>query len=148
MKSAIFICIVALASASPDRASRFELEYCGGHRGCELGVAARYGDVEKLSELERHRGYDVNYVDHNGWTALMLAVFNGETEFVRRLLEDDEVIINKQSTRDVGGYRESASYPYGSTALDIAIGKNNQAIVSLLTRNIIRKCKYSDVPNC
>ena len=99
---------------------------CGGDRGCELRHAASNGDVEKLSELRQLPGFDVNAVDSYGRTALMAAAFGGETESVRRLLEDDEIIINKQSTR---AYE---SITAGSTALDIARRRNKQAIVRLL----------------
>merc|ERR1712228_669182 len=94
-------------------------DVCSGDRGCELSEAAVHGDVEKLSKLRQQAGYDVNAVGSDGRTALMWAARNGKTEFVRRLIEDDEIIINKQTI-------------YGSTALDMARRENEQDIVRLL----------------
>ena len=99
---------------------------CSGDRGCELVTAGGNGDVQKLSELRQLPGFDVNAVSSRGYTALMWAAYYGETEFVRRLIEDDEIIINKQTTRALN------SQPAGSTALDIARRRNKQDIVKLL----------------
>jgi len=119
----VFVCLFALASA---QSYRFYRNSCSGDRGCELRIAAIWGDLEKLSELRQLPGFDVNAVSSSGRTALMAAAYYGETEFVRRLLEDDEIIINKQST---GAW---SSYPAGSTALDIARQRNKQDTVKLL----------------
>ena len=95
-------------------------DVCSGDHVCELRWAAILGDVEKLSELRQLPGFDVNAVNSlDGWTALMMAAWMGQTEFVRRLLDDDEIIINKHSNA-------------GKTALDIARFYNRQEIVRLL----------------
>jgi len=126
----VFICLFALASASPYRMSDDDYRWAcrdSGNRVCELRWAAEWGDVHKLSELRQLPGFDVNAAVNSdgGWTALMWASFYGKTEFVRRLIEDDKTIINKQST-------SALIYPAGSTALDMARGENQQAIVRLL----------------
>jgi len=126
----VFVCLFALACASP-RPPRCKSEYaywcsCGDRR-CELMKAATYGDVEKLSELRQLPGFDVNAAYRGEWTALMKAAFWGKTDFVRRLLEDEKIIINKLARYNIG-----AAYEAGTTASDIARDRNNKDIVRLL----------------
>ena len=47
--------------------------------------AARFGDNEVLDEFIR-AGYDLNSADDKGYTALILAAYNGHGETVERLL--------------------------------------------------------------
>ena len=47
--------------------------------------AARFGDNEILDEFIR-AGYDLNSADGNGYTALILAAYNGHGDTVERLL--------------------------------------------------------------
>merc|ERR1712241_1125857 len=106
--------ITTLHNKESSKGSKVMCDVVDGHQpvdgddNCELKWAAVWGDVQKLSDLRQQEGYDVNAVDENGWTALMFAAFKGKTEFARRLLEDDKIIIKKRG------------YDSGLTALDIA----------------------------
>ncbi|WP_421683974.1 ankyrin repeat domain-containing protein [Stutzerimonas urumqiensis] len=74
-----------LAESAGDSASSAESEQVQHQLRIYFFNAARFGDNEVLDEFIRS-GYDLNTTDDKGYTALILAAYNGRADTVERLL--------------------------------------------------------------
>ena len=74
------------------------------------------------------KGADVNAVDDRGYTALMIASENGNTEVVSALLTHEEIDVNAANKRGDTALTLAASFPTDQT---------NDAVLALLKRNEI-----------
>jgi len=73
-------------------------------------LAVRQGKIETMQNLLKN-GANINAVDNDGWTALMLAVAFGRVNIARELLENPNIDLN---------IRDNS----GQTVLDLANGQD------------------------
>ena len=85
--------------------------------------SARWGHTEVVRALLAAPGIDLNKVNKDGMTAVMLAASRGHIEVVMTLLAAPGIDINKRATR--GEYE-------GKMALGIAIDRNHYETAALL----------------
>ena len=83
--------------------------------------ACRAGNSAIVSRLVEVPGLDINYQDENGWTAALLASWEGQTECVRILAETGKVDWNKRDR-------------WGETPLYLALESGYSDIVDIIVQ--------------
>ena len=99
---------------------RFELQeiFCTHIIEAPLWQLCKQGNLAKVGEAIA-RGEDVNGKDEGKWTALMLAIFERDTEIVKLLLDQPTVDLNCTNFN-------------GHTALHVAAWKDNVEALKML----------------
>ena len=99
---------------------RFELQeiFCTHIIEAPLWQLCKQGNLAKVREAIA-RGEDVNGKDEGKWTALMLAIFERDTEIVKLLLDQPTVDLNCTNFN-------------GQTALHVAAWKDNVEALKML----------------
>jgi len=90
-----------------------------------LHLAAKFDDVEAIRFFAGH-GMDVDALDAESWTPLILATFFGSAKAVHVLLND------LQANGTIASTKDCPPFPAGTTALQMARMQNYPAIVDLL----------------
>ncbi|GBN59406.1 Ankyrin-2 [Araneus ventricosus] len=105
-----------------------------------LLAAAQNGDSQRVQELLKQSGIDVNYVDTNGNTCLHLAAERGCVEIVRELLKRSDIEVNVKNRDDskyiypiyVGDDPTRGELTVGNTPLFCAVMRGHLEVVKLL----------------
>ncbi|GBN68931.1 Ankyrin-2 [Araneus ventricosus] len=87
-----------------------------------LLAAAQNGDSQRVQELLKQSGIDVNYVDTNGNTCLHLAAERGYVEIVRELLKRLDIEVNIKN-RDDSKYIYPIHFGDDPARSEITVGK-------------------------
>ena len=122
--------------------------------GEQLLDASKSGDLVTVQRLLSRQSVDVNYTDHNGWTALTWAIINGHIEVIKALLEHNADV----DIQDINGWTALMRASYfghidyvrlllekganvtlktksGTTAKDLAQQRRHSEIVKLLNES-------------
>ena len=94
----------------------------------ELIIAARENEIEKVKEL-LSKGFDINNVDHNGDTILMIAINNSYTVLINEILKHGSDVNIKNND--------------GETSLMIALRYNKFSII----QEILKYCVDLNIKN-
>ncbi|MCF7900243.1 ankyrin repeat domain-containing protein [Candidatus Babeliales bacterium] len=115
--------------------------------------AAKNGKVQELNRLLRaHPNIDVNAQDSDGYTALMLAAYNGHDDCVTSLLDHPGIKVNAQTKNGYtalmcaaqnghafcvtalirAGASKGIKNRNGNTAYDLAEDRDHRAIMSMV----------------
>ncbi|KAL7302823.1 hypothetical protein TKK_0004861 [Trichogramma kaykai] len=96
------------------------------HRTTPLHQAARHGSITVYSLFEIYNGFDVNYIDEDGYTHFHIACQYGLYTIVERFLElGQDPNCFSQETRDAR---------YSETPLNLCLINNHKRVAELLLR--------------
>ena len=99
-----------------------------------------------VKQLLKNKNIDLNTVNENGDTALIIAVENNNLDYVKLLMEDDAINMNIQ--KSVRLSNNGTSLPGSKyTALHLAIKNNNLEILKQLLKNKNIDCSLLDSEN-